>query len=222
MRKRSTPAHAGFTLLELLTVIAILSVLAAFLFPAFASAREEACRAKCLANVRQICVAQQMYAADWDELLPHWNFPAAPRPEPWGNFTYWTEFFQPYLRSIAVLRESCADWIWDMPKAEQLGDYSLLTWGSGGQGTLKNPYWQWPGRGFSLSTVARPSETITLSDGFTTGGWTSMDLRRHRGGFIAGFIDGHAKWLTIGEFWGVGQEASGAYYLHYVAADRGW
>jgi prepilin-type N-terminal cleavage/methylation domain-containing protein len=221
MRKRPPPAHRGFTLVELLTVIAILAVLAAFLFPVFAQARAQARQTICLSNVRQICVAQQLYARDWDENLPHWNFPAEPRPEPYGAFRYWCEYFQPYLRSLDVLRDPSANWIWKMPESEKLAEYSLVTWGSGGRGTRAAPFWQWPGRSFSLSTVARPSDTVTLSDGYTTGGWTSMELRRHRGGFIVGFIDAHAKWITEGEFWRVDQDASGAYYLHYVAADRG-
>jgi prepilin-type N-terminal cleavage/methylation domain-containing protein len=44
----------AFTLIELLTVIAIMAILAALLFPVFASAREKARQASCLSNMRQI------------------------------------------------------------------------------------------------------------------------------------------------------------------------
>ena len=47
----------GFTLVELLTAIALIAVLAALLTPALTSAREKARRASCLGNLRQFAVA---------------------------------------------------------------------------------------------------------------------------------------------------------------------
>jgi prepilin-type N-terminal cleavage/methylation domain-containing protein/prepilin-type processing-associated H-X9-DG protein len=60
----------GFTLIELLVVIAIIAVLAAILFPVFAQAREKARQTACLSNLRQVGLGLQMYAQDWDEILP--------------------------------------------------------------------------------------------------------------------------------------------------------
>lgn len=60
----------GFTLIELLVVIAIIAILAAILFPVFARARESARKTSCMSNVRQLGLACQMYAQDYDELLP--------------------------------------------------------------------------------------------------------------------------------------------------------
>jgi prepilin-type N-terminal cleavage/methylation domain-containing protein/prepilin-type processing-associated H-X9-DG protein len=56
----------GFTLIELLVVIAIIAILAAILFPVFARAREKARQAACQSNLKQICLAQLMYATDYD------------------------------------------------------------------------------------------------------------------------------------------------------------
>ncbi|NLC56520.1 MAG: prepilin-type N-terminal cleavage/methylation domain-containing protein [Armatimonadetes bacterium] len=56
MRKR------GFTLIELLVVIAIIAILAAILFPVFARARENARKANCQSNLKQITHAALMYA----------------------------------------------------------------------------------------------------------------------------------------------------------------
>jgi prepilin-type N-terminal cleavage/methylation domain-containing protein/prepilin-type processing-associated H-X9-DG protein len=57
----------GFTLIELLVVIAIIAILAAILFPVFATARAKARQASCLSNVKQLVLAELMYASDWDE-----------------------------------------------------------------------------------------------------------------------------------------------------------
>src|SRR5437660_1778673 len=60
----------AFTLIELLVVIAIIAILAAILFPVFAQAREKARQATCQSNLRQIGMAVQMYAQDFDETMP--------------------------------------------------------------------------------------------------------------------------------------------------------
>ena len=50
----------GFTLIELLVVIAIIAILAAILFPVFARARENARKANCASNLKQIGTALLM------------------------------------------------------------------------------------------------------------------------------------------------------------------
>ncbi|HEX2998963.1 MAG TPA: prepilin-type N-terminal cleavage/methylation domain-containing protein, partial [Armatimonadota bacterium] len=65
----------GFTLIELLVVIAIIAILAAILFPVFARARENARKANCLSNCKQIATAFIQYTQDYDERWPimYWN-----------------------------------------------------------------------------------------------------------------------------------------------------
>lgn len=60
----------GFTLIELLVVVAIISILAAILFPVFARARENARRASCMSNMKQLGLAFMQYTQDYDEWLP--------------------------------------------------------------------------------------------------------------------------------------------------------
>jgi len=68
-QSRVRTRHA-FTLIELLVVIVIISILAAILFPAFATAREKGRQAVCESNLKQIGIAFMQYRQDYDELLP--------------------------------------------------------------------------------------------------------------------------------------------------------
>src|ERR1700733_5976395 len=60
----------GFTLLELLTVMAIIAILAALLLPALGSTKTTALRIACVSNLRQISIGVLMYANDNDDSLP--------------------------------------------------------------------------------------------------------------------------------------------------------
>lgn len=58
-------AHRGFTLIELMVVIAIISILAAILLPVLSRAREQARQGSCLANLHAIAVAMRIYRMDY-------------------------------------------------------------------------------------------------------------------------------------------------------------
>jgi prepilin-type N-terminal cleavage/methylation domain-containing protein/prepilin-type processing-associated H-X9-DG protein len=60
----------AFTLIEILVVIAIIAIIAAILFPVFARARENARRAACQSNLKQIGLAFQQYIQDNDGRYP--------------------------------------------------------------------------------------------------------------------------------------------------------
>ena len=60
----------GFTLVELLVVIAVIAILAALLLPVLARAKEKARSTQCANNLRQWGLAYQMYANDNEDFLP--------------------------------------------------------------------------------------------------------------------------------------------------------
>ena len=70
MTRRATTAP-GFTLIEILVVVAIIAILVALLFPVFSKARAVAKQAPCMSNLRQIGMAMAMYKSDFGELAPH-------------------------------------------------------------------------------------------------------------------------------------------------------
>lgn len=71
--------RTAFTLIELLVVIAIIAILAAILFPAFSRAREQARRASCISNLKQMGLGIAQYRADYDSFNPrHRQCPDTP------------------------------------------------------------------------------------------------------------------------------------------------
>jgi prepilin-type N-terminal cleavage/methylation domain-containing protein/prepilin-type processing-associated H-X9-DG protein len=64
------PQKLGFTLVELLVVVAILAILAALIFPAFSAARERARVATCQSNLKQLSYGFHLYLDSWDDTYP--------------------------------------------------------------------------------------------------------------------------------------------------------
>lgn len=108
--------NKGFTLIELLVVIAIIAILAAILFPVFARARENARRASCLSNLKQIGLSMMMYTQDYDEHLTALNLSNTGVVLPDGSThttELWFQMLYPYMKNIQVLNcpsESTVVW----------------------------------------------------------------------------------------------------------------
>ena len=102
MRRRGKSA---FTLIELLVAIAVIAILAVFLFPAFALAREKARQSACLSNFKQIGTAVMMYLQDWDEVYPTCRLPMFPGGYGCASgFISWKHAVQPYVKNTGVYR----------------------------------------------------------------------------------------------------------------------
>ena len=122
-RKKSlaSRARAGFTLIELLVVIAIIAILAAILFPVFARARENARRASCSSNLKQIGLGILQYTQDYDE-----RYVRATTGAGGGASQTWANSTQPYIKSTQVFqcpsdpsREVNTWWMGSLPADQQ-------------------------------------------------------------------------------------------------------
>lgn len=75
----------GFSLVELLVLLAVMAILASLLIPGISSARDTAKRTQCTSNLRQIGVAAVLYAGDHNG----W-FPPFPSTAGWSPaYTVW-------------------------------------------------------------------------------------------------------------------------------------
>jgi prepilin-type N-terminal cleavage/methylation domain-containing protein/prepilin-type processing-associated H-X9-DG protein len=202
---RSNRKASAFTLIELLVVIAIISILAAILFPVFARARENARRASCQSNLKQVGLAIFQYTQDYDEKMPlGWKSGSAP--------TLWNERIDPYLKSTQIM--VCPS------DSKRSPGYGCNLWGAcgadfgGATGTIIR----------SLPQFTRTSEVWMLADSqdtppatggtsriwrFGTADSTTRISTRHFDGTNLCFLDGHVKWVkndvilnNLNDIWG--------------------
>jgi prepilin-type N-terminal cleavage/methylation domain-containing protein/prepilin-type processing-associated H-X9-DG protein len=215
----------GFTLIELLVVIAIIAILAAILFPVFARARENARRASCLSNLKQMGVGIMMYTQDYDEMYP----------DSVTTEMSWMYAIQPYVKSYNVFACPSSDQGYGGSAASygftdhnysyiQAGNYGcnflLMKYGAANANYAPLP-------NVNLASVISPASTYLVMD---SGGYYTDPIHalhtntwyylpgsgslgavlsattyarlvpdfndgRHFGGVNVIFADGHAKWV---------------------------
>ena len=223
--------RVGFTLIELLVVIAIIAILAAILFPVFAKAREKARQTSCLSNIKQLGLAVNQYAQDYDGRGPigWYADPTYVVPPGWpfwfGPEIDWRCEVYPYIKNAQIYVcptfERPDEPLWVYIRGEH--DYGIHR-----SYALNYPMahtWIWNGK---LDASPRPATTILICESrewnadwrtdFLCGrAWFDQSrgiMTTHNGVSNFAMYDGHAKamklratygsmnWGDLGGVWG--------------------
>ena len=160
----------GFTLIELLVVIAIIAILAAILFPVFARARENARRASCQSNLKQLGLGWQMYTQDYDEKQVTF-IQSDTSVADGSNFRMWFSSLYPYIRSTQVYVcpsnttnqtfDSSRQWSSNPVYIQQSG----ISTPTAGNANLVLPYAvNGTNAGTALASIDQPSLKVIIAD----------------------------------------------------------
>ena len=208
MTKRS-----GFTLMEALLVLAILAILAAILFPVFATTGCPSRQTSCISQMKQISLAAQQYAQDYDGRLPDSSLQSVTKLPAWVAQT------DPYIKNQQAYycpsdsAKQRSDYSKPAAPNEYAASYSLNKWTTFGLkiAAMKDP------AAFVLA-AERNNETQKPDAPYLFAGWNWQEnngisappgkmapgqdaqaakvlaLKRHSNGAVWAFADGHAKW----------------------------
>lgn len=169
--------RGGFTLIEILVVIAIIAILVAILLPVLASAREKARGAACLSQYKQIGLAIHLYAQDSDGSTP---------PDG-GSFAGLIQDCAPYTKNNNIF--NCPDDD-DRIAEGRAGSYRML---SRYQGLPLTCGWDDsynPGHTTDAATT-----TLTYEAEKDYAAAPFVPTYRHNQGTQLLYFDGHAKWM---------------------------
>lgn len=115
----------GFTLVELLVVIAVIGILVALLLPAVQAAREASRAASCKNNLKQIGLSLHMYHDIRRRLPPGWEASPGPEdPNGWG----WAAAILPHLEQRNIESVIQANLPIDHPSNQQARELVVPTY----------------------------------------------------------------------------------------------
>lgn len=173
--KKDSARKSAFTLIELLTVIAIIGILAAIIIPTVGSVRKKAQSVRCTSNLRQIGVAIRVFANDNKGMMvPYRGEPSNPLI-PTSQGWLWTELLIPYMGfkvdKLPQLPGSFAekdyrgekDFFYICPSSEI--PVAHRSWGNYAIHPVIMKSTNGAKPNFPISRVQRPSGVIIIADG---------------------------------------------------------
>lgn len=188
-RFRFQTVSAGFTLIELLVVIAIISMLMGMLFPVYSRARDQGRQINCVANCKQLGLALQIYAQDYDDKIPY-GYSSS-------DGLCWFNRLLSYVRNKQIYHCPCAGGMQQVVsysvnsnldgKMLTSGDPSSLIWLADGYETGTTIEVDGIMTDVSPSLAAYPDATV--NDAGQVG-------YRHNDGAVFTFLDSHVKWQS--------------------------
>jgi prepilin-type processing-associated H-X9-DG protein len=185
----------------------IIAILASILFPVFARAREKARQTACLSNMKQLGMACNMYAQDYDELLPteDYNWNANADGNEVGIDGSWRGVIMPYCKNTQLFQ--CPSYrvsgtVFDGRYNDKgtLAGYAINDCHQDNAAPS-------PPENRALASIEDASSCVFLVEsngqeaellpgGDAHGQLGSIaSLKRHNEGANYAFVDGHAKWL---------------------------
>ncbi len=184
----------GFTLIELLVAIAIISILAAILYPVFEQCVKKAEGTSCLNNVRSLAFATRLYADDNDDMLP----PALVSSATPGHALCWDVLLNRYLNNQDIYccpsdQNPTPGPMWTTSYPHSYGSNLTLTMVGG--------YWN---AALARERIQHPAETVLYFEMAEPEayGWrpewgnaAQYLAARHLGGANVVFCAGNAKWM---------------------------
>ena len=200
----------GFTLIEIIVVIAIVLVLAAILLPVFTGARETARTATCSNNLKQIGFAIDQYVQDSGGFYPDDDVAKKIK-----SSCAWPVLIFPYLKSAELLQCPSferGEYLPDCPPSEPIiikDEPSQYENWDGSYDLSANSDFQNNGFLVSAVRVRNPSSRILSYDGMGSEATLQHEplpsletlnqkgYNRHRDGLNALFFDGHIKWIAL-------------------------
>lgn len=204
-RYNNNPDTRAFTLVELLTVLAVIGVLAALLFPVLSRAKARAGRALCVNNLKQVNAAVRMYCDDHGDTLPDTNFVALDyKPLVQGYLGLsgraWTNggvFWCPASEQSMMISPLPPFAI--MPRGRFKMEYHLYRFNGGNADSHSRPGIA----GLKLCSLRSPSKTVTVAEAsaFIGQAWHDhkyfdYELGKHVWN-MAGFGDGHVAYTRF-------------------------
>lgn len=145
--------YRGFTLIEVLVVLSVISILAAILLPVFAQTREQARQVTCMGNTRQLLSAALLYTQDYDEKLPVLGTGIDGRGR-------WMWQIKDYVKNARVY--TCPHVPANQYDGTMWTEFSGYGWAEHLWGKKGGPTDS--ADGYDLAEIGHPAETIVLGD----------------------------------------------------------